>query len=183
MLKYFARLVLKILGFKIEGRYPYELNKMIIAVVPHTSNWDFPLGILVKWALKARINFIGKKSLFKRPFGWLFRYLGGIPVDRSKSQNTVQAVAKTYKREENLAIAIAPEGTRSKVDRLKRGFYYIAKLAEIPIILVRFDYGSKIVTFSEPFYTTDDEEADWNHFHEYFKGVKGKNPEKSFGYP
>lgn len=180
MLKYFARLVLKILGFRIEGQYPYEHKKVIFAVVPHTSNWDFPLGILVKWALSARINFIAKSSLFKWPYGWLFKLLGGIPVDRSKSQNTVQAVADAYKREDRLAIAIAPEGTRSKVERLKRGFYFIAKLAEIPIVLVRFDYPKKTITFSNPYYTTDDEIADWEYIHAYFKGVKGKRSEKSF---
>jgi 1-acyl-sn-glycerol-3-phosphate acyltransferase len=180
MLKYFARLVLKILGFKIEGQYPYEHKKVIFAVVPHTSNWDFPLGILVKWALSARINFIAKSSLFKWPYGWFFKYMGGIPVDRSKSQNTVQAVAEAYNREERLAIAIAPEGTRSKVDRLKRGFYFIAKLAEIPIVLVRFDYSKKTIHFDDPFFTTDDEEADWKYIHSYFEGVKGKRAEKSF---
>ena len=182
MLKLFAKLVFKIIGFKIEGNYPLEQKKMIIAVVPHTSNWDFPLGILTKWYLGANINFIGKSSLFKKPYGWFFRYLGGTPIDRSKSQNTVRAVANAFEREERLTIAIAPEGTRSKVDRLKGGFYYIAKLAEIPILLVKFDFQNRLVGFSELFYPSENEEKDWEFLNNYWNGIHGKIPEKSFGY-
>ena len=182
MVKILASLVLKLLGFKITGQYPHHLKKKIIAVIPHTSNWDFPLGILVKWSLGAKINYIGKSSLFKMPYGWLFRSLGGIPVDRTKSSNTVQAIADTYDREEALTIAIAPEGTRKKVEKLKRGFYYIAKLAKIAIIFVKFDYQNKSIHFSTPYHPTDNEVDDWNYINSYFDGVHGKNPEKSFGH-
>jgi 1-acyl-sn-glycerol-3-phosphate acyltransferase len=182
MVKYITGLLLRLFGFKITGRYPHELDKKVIAVIPHTSNWDFPLGLLIKWSLGAKINFIAKDSLFKNGFGWFFRALGGIPVNRSKSTNMVQAIVDAYNREDKLSIAIAPEGTRKKVDKLKRGFYFIAKLAKVPVIFVKFDYQNKEVNFSEPYHPTDDEEADWKYINSYFNGVLGRIPEYSYGY-
>ena len=182
MVKKLAKFVLKLLGFKITGQYPYHLKKKIFSVVPHTSNWDFPLGILLKWSLGAKINFIGKRSLFRKPFGWIFKYLGGIPVDRTKSSNTVQAIVDAFNREDEMALAIAPEGTRKKVDTLKRGFYFISKLSKVPVIFVKFDYQNKTIDFSEPFYPSEDESKDWDFINSYFDGILGKVPEKSFGY-
>lgn len=130
-----------------------------------------------------KINFVGKKSLFKPPLGWLMRWLGGYPIDRSQRQNRVEFLASVFRSEEEFALAIAPEGTRQKVDKLRTGFYHIARLAEVPIILTRFDFGRKVVTFSEPFFPTGDQEADFEYIHQYFRGVKGCNPELSFDPP
>jgi len=175
--------ILSMFGFKIVGEVPVHLNKYVIAVVPHTSNWDFPLGLLVRAYMRQDIKFIGKHTLFKPPFGWIFRWLGGYPVDRSKSSNYVDGVVDVIQKEEKFALCLAPEGTRKKVDRLKTGFYFIAKKAGIPLILVRFDFGTKTISISDPYYTTDDMEKDFEFIYEYFKGAVGLNPGKSFVAP
>ena len=135
----FCSFLLRILGWKITGDYPYGIKKCIIAVIPHTSNWDFPLGLLTRGSLNENITFYGKKSLFRFPFAGLFKWLGGIPVDRSKNNNFVDAVIQLYNERDELITVISPEGTRGKVETLKSGFYYIAKGAKIPIILCKFD--------------------------------------------
>jgi len=173
-------IILRLLGWKIEGQVPLDIKKFVIAVVPHTSNWDFPLGLLVRAYMQQDIKFIGKHTLFKPPFGWIFRWLGGYPVDRSKSSNYVDGVVDVINKEEEFALCLAPEGTRKKVDRLRTGFYYIAKKAGIPLILVRFDFGTKIITIAEPFYTTDDTEKDFEHIYDYFRGAVGLVKEYSF---
>jgi 1-acyl-sn-glycerol-3-phosphate acyltransferase len=175
----FSKWILQQLGWRIIHPDPMP-RQYIVAVVPHTSNWDFPLGLLVRSAMGEDIKFIGKSSLFRWPFGGLFRWLGGYPVDRSRRTNFTEAVAEIFQREPDFRIAIAPEGTRSKVDKLKTGFYYIAKEAGVPLILCAFDYGKKEVRFGEPFYPTDDAEADFAFIHDYWKGVRGRNVARSF---
>lgn len=180
MLTWLAKQLFHLIGWKIEGAFPHHLDKVILVVLPHTSNWDFPLGILGRKVLRADIKFIGKKSLFRFPVGGLFRWLGGYPVDRSRSHNFVDAVVDIFNREEKFIIAIAPEGTRSPVDHLKSGFYYIAKNAHIHIQLVKFDYEHKIMGFSEPFLPDETYEETLERMVAYFKGVKGKIPENSW---
>ncbi|HMQ07459.1 MAG TPA: 1-acyl-sn-glycerol-3-phosphate acyltransferase [Saprospiraceae bacterium] len=177
-----SKKILDWLGFNITGNINDPHKKKLYVVVPHTSNWDFPLGILVKWGYKLKAGFIAKNSLFKPPFGWLFRALGGIPVDRSRKSDTVKNIAEVFRNTKELRIAIAPEGTRKKVDQLKKGFYYIAKEAGIPILLVKFDFENKVVHFSEPFFPGTEEAEDWNFLNNYWNGVHGKIPENSFGY-
>lgn len=183
MWKFISELVFcKILGWRFKGgEHIKKAPKAMFAPIPHTSYWDFPIGLIIREVFDINIRFAAKDSLFKWPYGWIFKKLGGYPVDRSKSNNMVEAVAKIYDEHESFYLCIAPEGTRKKVQKLKTGFYYISKLANVPIILVRFNFGDKLVEFSEPFYPTDDVEKDFEHFHQYFKGIKGKYPELSFG--
>ncbi|MDX1943612.1 MAG: lysophospholipid acyltransferase family protein [Saprospiraceae bacterium] len=176
-----SKWILRLWGWKIEGQYPHELKKFVIIVVPHTSNWDFPLGLLVRSALKASIRYVGKASLFRQPFGWIFRALGGYPVDRRKRSNFVDAVVDIFNREEKFALTIAPEGTRQKVEKLKTGFYYIALGAKVPIVMVKFDWGKKIIGFSQPFYPSGSIGEDMKFIEQYYQGVKGKNAANSFG--
>lgn len=174
--------ILKILGWKIQGDFPREdCPKNILAVVPHTSNWDFPLGILVRSAIKSDTKFLAKHSLFRPPYGWIFRSLGGYPVDRTRNNNLVESVKNIFDSKEKFSITIAPEGTRKKVSRLRTGFYHMAKAANVPIILCQFNWEAKIVYFAEPFYPTEHQEADMEYIKSFFKGIKGKNPELSFG--
>jgi len=174
--------ILKLIGWRTEtATWPLP-SSYILIVIPHTSNWDFPLGLLVRSSLKLNVRFAGKDSLFKPPFGGLLRWMGGYPVDRSKRTNFVDAVVDVFKEDKNFALCIAPEGTRSKVDKLKTGFYYIAKGAGVPILLCKFDYAAKVVSLSAPFYATDDAEADFEFIKNYYRGVRGKNPEQGFAY-
>lgn len=171
-----SKWILKLWGWKIEGHYPHEIPKMVLIEFPHTSNWDFPVGLLVRSQLKADIKFVGKSSLFRFPFGGLFRWMGGYPVDRSKSTNFVDAVVDIFNTKEQFAIILTPEGTRQKVNKLKTGFYYIALGAKVPILMVKFDWAKKIVGFSAPFYPTGDYDKDIVKILDYYKGVKGFHP-------
>jgi 1-acyl-sn-glycerol-3-phosphate acyltransferase len=134
----------------------------------------------VRRAANLETYYLGKKVLSKPPLGVLFRWLGGYPVDRSSHHNLVDTIVKIFDSHETFAISIAPEGTRKKVTSLKTGFYYIARKAQIPIILTKFDAGNKIISFSEPFYPTSDDERDLRFIEQYFSGVVGIRPEKSF---
>jgi 1-acyl-sn-glycerol-3-phosphate acyltransferase len=166
----------RLLGWKTVGEFP-ELEKCVVAVVPHTSWFDFLLGLLVRRLVNQEINFIGKKSLFNPPFGWYFRWMGGAPIDRSKSSDTVTAIANIFKEKKVFRLALSPEGTRKKVTQWKTGFYYIAKAANVPIILVAFDYGHKQVKFSKPFIPTENKEGDFKKYRKFFEGSIGKIPE------
>jgi len=179
MIRLICRLILRIWGFKWTGTYPGFIAKKLYIVYPHTSNWDFPLGILLKGAIPMDVQYAGKKSLFYRPYGWLFRALGGIPVDRSRRTNFVDSMVDLYKKYDRLSLAIAPEGTRKKVDKFKTGFYYIALNAGIPLIMVKFDFGKKEVHFSDPFWPSGDFDADIKLIIEHFRGTIGKNPEQA----
>jgi 1-acyl-sn-glycerol-3-phosphate acyltransferase len=172
-----SRWIFKIWGWKITGPYPHELKKAVLAVAPHTSGWDFPVGVLVRSAAGADAAFIAKHTLFRPPFGWFFSWLGGVPVDRTKRGNFVAAVIDEFNRRDHFHVAISPEGTRKKVDRFKTGFYHIAKGAGAAIVLTRFDWEKREVDFGERFYPTDDEEKDMEYIWNYFKNTKGKNPQ------
>ena len=168
----------KLLNWKLIGHFP-TLPKYIVAVVPHTSWLDFPIAILARNSTGEKIDFIGKDSLFKGPFGWIFKALGGTPVDRSKSNNLVDAIVDIFNSKDQFRLGISPEGTRKKVDRWKTGFYYIAKGARVTIVMATLDFENKQIQISAPYDTTDDKEKDFEFFHSFFKGVKGKNAELS----
>lgn len=160
--------------WKVVGDFPSHLKKCVIIVVPHTSNLDFFLGLVIRKVWNEEINWIGKKSLFKAPYGWFFRWVGGAPIDRSKNNDTVSATAAIFKEREKFRLTIAPEGTRKKVAKWKTGFYYIAKAAEVPIVMVAFDFGNKQVKVSTPHYPTDDKESDFLVYENFFAGVRGR---------
>jgi 1-acyl-sn-glycerol-3-phosphate acyltransferase len=119
------------------------------------------------------INYIGKKSLFDSPFGWFFTWTGGAAIDRSKTNDTVKATAQIFNEREKFRLALSPEGTRKKVERWKTGFYFIAKTANVPIVLVAFDYGKKEIKISEPIKPTENQIADFEKYHAFYDGVEG----------
>ncbi len=166
-------MIMKIIGWKIEGGLPENEKKIVIIVVPHTSNWDFLLGMVIRGAMGFKANFLGKDSLFKGPFGFFFRSLGGIPVDRNARQNMVEQVVEEAKKRKSFILAIAPEGTRGKVKKWRTGFYYIALNAGIPIIMCKLDYGFRVARFLEPFYPTGNEEKDLEFIKGQFINIKG----------
>lgn len=175
--------LLRLWGWKITGHYPHEVDKIVIIVAPHTSNWDFPLGVLVNSAGKFHANYVAKHTLFRWPFGRFFRSIGGIPVDRTKKGgNFVGAIVEAFDREKRFHLVISPEGMRAKVTKFRTGFYHIARLAGVPICLCKFDWGTRQVFFDPQFfYPTDNEEADIAWLWNYFKGIQGANPDQGVG--
>lgn len=171
-----------LLGWKVVGNTNASMDtvkKAVIIAAPHTSWHDFYIGVLLRKVIGLRTNFIGKKELFVGPLGWYLRGIGGAPIDRFTNENKVKAIAKLFEDKEEFRMAMSPEGTRKKVDKWRTGFYYIAKEAKVPILMFTLDFEHKQNKISEPFYPTDDMEADFKFMKNFFKGVKGKIPEYS----
>ncbi|MCY2687131.1 1-acyl-sn-glycerol-3-phosphate acyltransferase [Salinimicrobium sp. TH3] len=162
------------MGWKFYGSWPDNLKKAIVIVVPHTSWHDFYLGLLVRRILGVDIKFLAKKELFKPPFGWYFKWMGGTPLDRTPGQKKVEAIAALFDQKEVLRIAMSPEGTRKKVTEWKTGFYYIAKAANVPIVMIAFDFGNKLVKVSKPLYPTNDKNLDFLKIKHFYEDVTGK---------
>jgi 1-acyl-sn-glycerol-3-phosphate acyltransferase len=177
MRKSVARSLFRLFGWKVVGGAP-EVPKAVLVVAPHTSSWDFIVGVFSRAILEIQIKFIGKESLFRPPFGWVFRSLGGYPVKRTERQDTVKFVIDLFNQHESFYFSLSPEGTRQRTEQLRTGFYSIAKGAGVPIILVGFDYAKREVQMQPPFYPTEDQEADFAHILSYFRTVKGKYPER-----
>lgn len=170
----------RLLGWKLIGTVDPAIKKCVIIVVPHTSNLDFLMGLLVRGIWDIKINFVGKKELFAFPFGYYFRSVGGAPLDRSGGKNNVDATVEVFNQHETFRLALSPEGTRKKVTELRTGFYYIALNAKVPIISVALDYGKKEVRTSQPVEVTGEFEEDMKKILPHFNGVQGKIPERGF---
>ncbi|MFD2914335.1 1-acyl-sn-glycerol-3-phosphate acyltransferase [Psychroserpens luteus] len=172
----------KLLGWKFTGNTNFSqdtVKKAVIIAVPHTSWQDFFIGMFLRKLTGVKTNFVGKKELFTWPLGYYFRAVGGSPLDRTSGQNKVEAIAELFKNKEEFRLTLAPEGTRKNVKQWRTGFYYIAKAANVPIIMFTLDFKNKENHISEPFYPTDDVEADFAFMKAFFKGVVGKIPEYS----
>ncbi|WP_179006381.1 1-acyl-sn-glycerol-3-phosphate acyltransferase [Winogradskyella forsetii] len=167
----------RVLGWKVVGNTNFSkdtIKKAVIIAAPHTSWSDFYISLLLRRVVDLKTNFVGKKELFTWPFGYYFRAVGGKALDRTPGQNKVETIAKLFEGEHEFRLALSPEGTRKKVENWKTGFYYIAKKAKVPIIMYTFDFKNKQNKVSEPFYTTDDMEADFEFMKSFYKGVEGK---------
>ena len=168
-----------IMRWKLVGTYHHEVPKQMVLAAPHTSNWDFPIGLASRAILRADIRYVAKHSLFKFPVGGLLKWMGGIPVHRGAGGFT-QAVIDLYNSRDELAVNIAPEGTRQRVERFKTGFWHIAKGAGAAITLVAFDWKNRTMTWEPPFYPSDDKAADMKRIEDYYRGIVGYYPERSF---
>lgn len=170
-------------GWKVGPSFPHPVKKCVVIVGPHTSNWDFVIGIAVRSvAHLSHARFLGKAALFRPPFGWVFRKLGGYPVDRSQHNNMVDEVVGLFQTQDPFMLVLSPEGTRKKVDRLRTGFYHIAHKAGVPIVMAAMDYRKKQVSFSQPFYTTENESADMAKILSFYVDVEGKNPSQGLSH-
>lgn len=168
----------KLFGWKLIGKKP-DLKKYIIIVAPHTSNWDFFVGLAARSMADIKSVYLAKKSLFVIPVvGWFMKKVGGHPVDRSKRTNLVDQVVEAYQSNEEFVITITPEGTRSYNPEWKTGFYRIALKAEVPIMMVAFDYKKKEVILNDPIYVTGDMDLDLEKIKSYYRTIPGKYPEK-----
>ncbi|GAB3274752.1 lysophospholipid acyltransferase family protein [Larkinella harenae] len=168
-----TRWLYKIAGWRLIGPVP-DVPKGIWVFAPHNSNWDFLVGVGGRATTRIWIRYLAKKELFTWYAGWFFRILGGKPVDRSRANNLVDAIVQVLDQSEQLHICIPPEGTRSDVERLKTGFYYIALKSGVPLILTGIDYPRKAIFLSEPLYVTGDFEKDMRPVYEFFSGIQGK---------
>jgi 1-acyl-sn-glycerol-3-phosphate acyltransferase len=179
---FISKFILKLFGWKATGYEKlYSIPKFVIAIGPHTSNWDFLVGILIRSAYKLqKIKYLGKESLFKFPHGFIFRALGGYPVTRSGNRNQVDSYIHAFNANKEFAIVIAPEGTRKKVNRLKTGYYFIAKGAHVPIIPTIMNYKTRTVEFGDPFLPGPDELKDLAQLDLLFRTNVGKHPELCF---
>ena len=166
--------------WKFVGSYPGNDKSYVVIVAPHTSMWDVPLGISLKWWQQMNITFYVKEELFFFPLNLVLKAIQAVPIKRSGNTNFVSAVVKDFKEHGNRRILITPEGTRKKVNKFKTGFYYIAKGAGVPILPVIFDFKAKEIIFNDFFYPTDNDEKDISQLEDLFDGYQGKVPEFSF---
>jgi len=175
-------LYFKVLGWRIKGNKTFSkdsVKKAVIIAAPHTSWHDFYIGVLLRASVGVKTNFVGKKDLFVFPFGYFFKALGGAPINRTSNENKVETIAKLFGEYDEFRMTLAPEGTRKKVKSWRTGFYYIAKQARVPIIMFTLDFKNKQNMVSEPFYPTDDVEADFKVMRAFYKDVEGKISEYS----
>ena len=172
-----GRLALRLTGWRVVGGVS-PAPKYVLIAAPHTSNWDFPVGLMVCFALRLKVYWMGKASLFPPVLGSVMRWLGGIPVNREKAGNLVQATVDAYQRNERLIVVVPPEGTRSRVRQWKTGFYYIAQGAGVPIALGYLDFRKKEAGLSRMFEPTGDIDADMAAIRAFYAGITGKNPDK-----
>lgn len=170
---------LRLTGWRVEGQLPDEARKSVLIAAPHTSNWDLPYTLMVAFALNLRVQWMGKSGIFRFPFGGLMRWLGGIPVDRSRSTNLVAASIESIRNAVGpLQLIVPPEGTRSKTRYWKTGFYHIAVGAGVPIVMAYLDYRRKVGGLGSIFKTTGDVERDMAAIKAFYAPIVGKNPQQ-----
>jgi len=172
--KALARGLLALCDWRVDGEFP-DRPKMVAIVAPHTSNWDFIVGILVVFALGLRVRFLGKHTLFNPWLGWLMRWLGGMPVIRDTPQGAVADAAEIIAREERILLGITPAGTRRRGTPWRSGFYNIALAAKVPILPAAFDYGRRSLRLFPLFDPTGNYEADLARLQALYEGVRGRN--------
>lgn len=144
---------------------------------PHTTNWDLPIALLCFWSTATQINWVGKKQLFIGPLDYMFRALGGIPVDRSVATGFIEQIARQFNSREKMVFGITPEGTRSRTEYWKTGFYYIALKAKVPVCFAYIDFPSRTIGFGEMLYPSGDIDKDFEKIKLFYKDKVGKFPE------
>jgi 1-acyl-sn-glycerol-3-phosphate acyltransferase len=178
-MKLICRLYLKLIGWKIGSQLDPAIKKCVLVAAPHTSNWDYPISLATLYACGVNVRFLGKKSLFRFPMGILMRATGGIPVDRSKHTNMVDAMIHMFEQRDKFILMIPAEGTRGYVKEWKSGFYYTAIGAKVPIVMGYLDYGKKVAGFGDLFYPTGDYQKDLQDIQDFYRQFTAKHPDKS----
>jgi 1-acyl-sn-glycerol-3-phosphate acyltransferase len=172
------RLTLRLMGWKIDPQAPAGVKKCVVVVGPHTSNWDFIIGWMAFQTYGVKGRFLIKKELFFPPLGWLLKAMGGLPVDRSRNNNLTEQAVKIFRNYENMYMVFTPEGTRDYNPNWKKGFYYIALRANVPIYIAYIDFANKKGGFLSLFEPTGDVVKDIEYIKEMLRPFKGKYPEK-----
>lgn len=177
-MKKIVRFIFWIIGWKIDERAPEGIKKCVIVVGPHTSNWDFVLGKMAFITYGVTGRFLIKKELFFPPLGWILKAIGGVPVDRKQRNNMTETAVKFFNENETMYLVFSPEGTRSYNPNWKKGFYYIAQKANVPIYICYMDYKRKIGGFHSIFYPTGNVDEDIKYIKGILSEYKGRFPEK-----
>lgn len=176
-MKWIARFIFWINGWKVAGEVP-RLKKFVVIMAPHTSGMDFIYAMCARFILNIQFRYLGKAEVFKPPFGFIFRWLGGVPVERSEHHNLVEQVVKMFEEHDTFILALSPEGTRTYVPKWKTGFYYIALHAKVPIVLGYLDFPNKTAGIGPLFYPTGDIDKDIEAIKDFYRPIKGKYPER-----
>ena len=174
LLRLLAISILKVVGWTSIGS-KVSIPKYVLIGAPHTSNWDFPLMLMVVLELRLQLFWLGKHTLFPFPFSGFVKWLGGIPINRTKSHNVVYEIVDQFKNNDNFVVLVPPEGTRHKVSEWKTGFYHIANNAKVPILMGYVDAENKEAGFADFFYPTGDLENDMKEIRGFYAGKKGLN--------
>jgi len=163
-------------GWKLDGALPPGTPKCVLIAAPHTSNWDLPYTLMVAFALRLNVYWMGKASIFRWPFGPVMRWLGGIAVNREQSSNLVAASAAALRAADGpVQLIVPPEGTRSKTRYWKTGFYWIAHEAGVPIVMAYMDYPRKLSGLGPQFKPSGNIETDMLEIKRFYAQFKGKN--------
>jgi 1-acyl-sn-glycerol-3-phosphate acyltransferase len=173
-----SKIILRICRWRKAGRLP-GISKYVMIIAPHTSNWDMPVGLVIALSLGLKLKWLAKKALFRWPFGCFIKWLGGIPIDRSKSSNIVAQSIQTFQESNELVLVVAPEGTRRKTNYWKTGFYHIASGANVPIVMGFIDYARKEGGIGPTMLPTGDIEFDMQKIRLFYDNLTGKIPDKS----
>jgi 1-acyl-sn-glycerol-3-phosphate acyltransferase len=178
VVRWFSIVFLWINGWRTEGSLP-KAPKMVLIAAPHTSNWDLPYMLFVAFVLRAKLYWMGKDAIFRWPFGRLFKWLGGIPIDRAKANNVVSQSIDHFAKNDKLILTVPPAGTRKRVLNWKTGFYHIANGAGVPIALGFLDYKKKVGGIGPVLQPTGDIEGDMVTIRAFYQDISGKYPLKS----
>lgn len=173
-----GRNMLRFWGWTLEGQVPKD-KKILLIAAPHTSNWDWLIGVGGLLALGIRLTYIAKHSLFVGPLGWIMRATGGVPINRDSAQGAVDEIVNQFETHERLYYLIAPEGTRKEVERWKSGFLRVAYKAHVPVLMVSFDYRSKTILLGPYAELTGDLDEDLARVQNYYARFYGRNSLKS----
>lgn len=177
MLENFSRAAGRLVGWRVVTTQPLP-DRCVLIGAPHTSGWDVPALFLLMGATGVRLRYLAKDALFNRPLGWFFKATGGIPVNRSKSENMVAHIVAQFKQTAHLRLALSPEGTRHHTPYWRTGFYHIALGAEVPIVMGFADYLRRVVGWGPMIYPTGDIRGDFEHIKAFYQNIIGKNPHK-----
>ena len=176
-MKWLTHLVVRMLGWRLEGEAPKE-NKYVAIFAPHTSNWDAFFGLCIRFGIEERsASWMLKDNFFRFPVAGLLRWLGAIPIDRGRASNVVNPVVEIFNERDEMVLGITPEGTRKRVPKWKKGFYYIAVKANVPILMCYVDFARKVAGIGPILYPTGDIDADMRTFRDFYSTISPKYPD------
>jgi 1-acyl-sn-glycerol-3-phosphate acyltransferase len=175
MMQLISRAFLRLAGWRVEGATP-DVDRYVMIAAPHTSNWDLPYMLAVASILRVRVSWMGKQQIFRWPFRWVMRKLGGIPVRRDRAHNMVDQMVAVIRSSERIALAVPPEGTRGASDHWRSGFYHIALGAGVPVVTGFLDYARKVGGVGPTITLSGDPNTDMDAFRDFYEPLTGKHP-------